>query len=240
MTSVLVTWYMVSYFIFWNTLFGVNRNITLHCDGNHIFSAASSLCSIQLLYVIEFHINVPSLIWYCWFHNWKGIWPVRSSDPTIPVGLFECLKPGFLHCMLRACHSLLLAVWRRVVERGRVKCGQYWPADEEGIEQYGSFVVINSGADVEEHYSVTSLLLQNLEVGILKMASVLLRDHFLHYFFFLMWNLENVLETWVNRVIEDCVIQGGPKKPDHFWTLITLQRLAIERRVICQKFADFV
>jgi len=51
-----------------------------------------------------------------------------------------------------------------VVERGRVKCGQYWPADEEDIEQYGSFAVINSGVEVEEHYSVTSLLLQNLEV----------------------------------------------------------------------------
>ena len=73
-----------------------------------------------------------------------------------------------------------------MVERGRVKCGQYWPADDEGIEQYGSFVVINSGADVEEHYSVTSLLLQNLEVRILKMTSVLFRDHFLHYFFCLM------------------------------------------------------
>lgn len=55
-------------------------------------------------------------------------------------------------------------MWCRVVERGRVKCGQYWPADDEGIEQYGSFAVINSGTEVEEHYSVTSLLLQNLEV----------------------------------------------------------------------------
>ena len=45
-----------------------------------------------------------------------------------------------------------------------MKCGQYWPADDEGIEQYGSFTVINSGTEVEEHYSVTSLLLQNLEV----------------------------------------------------------------------------
>jgi len=35
-------------------------------------------------------------------------------------------------------------------------------------------------------------------------------------------------------------IQGGPKKPVHFWTLITLQWLAVERHVICQKFANFV
>jgi len=45
-----------------------------------------------------------------------------------------------------------------------VKCGQYWPEDEDGIEQHGSFAVINNGVEVEEHYSVTSLILQNLEV----------------------------------------------------------------------------
>jgi len=55
-------------------------------------------------------------------------------------------------------------VWYRVVERGRVKCGQYWPADEEGNEEYGSYEVINMGIEVEEHYCITSLLLQNLEV----------------------------------------------------------------------------
>jgi len=30
----------------------------------------------------------------------------------------------------------------------------------------------------------------------------------------------------------------GQKKLDHFRTLITLQRLAVERRVICEKFAN--
>jgi len=30
------------------------------------------------------------------------------------------------------------------------------------------------------------------------------------------------------------------QKTVHFWTLITLQWLAVERRVICQKFANFV
>jgi len=67
------------------------------------------------------------------------------------------------------CGMLVDAVWCRVVERGRVKCGQYWPEDEEGIEQYGSFAVINSGIQVEEHYSITSLLLQNLDVCTLGM-----------------------------------------------------------------------
>jgi len=35
-------------------------------------------------------------------------------------------------------------------------------------------------------------------------------------------------------------IQGGPKKPDHFWELITLWGLEVERHVIHQKFANFV
>jgi tyrosine-protein phosphatase non-receptor type 9 len=52
------------------------------------------------------------------------------------------------------------------VERGRIKCGQYWPADDESIEQYGNFAVVNSGLDIQDDYCVTSLLLQNLEVNI--------------------------------------------------------------------------
>jgi len=71
----------------------------------------------------------------------------------------------FLYKIEYNCFSLsAVCMIYRVVERGRVKCGQYWPADEEGIEQYGSFAVINSGVEVKDHYSVTSLLLQNLEV----------------------------------------------------------------------------
>jgi len=31
---------------------------------------------------------------------------------------------------------------------------------------------------------------------------------------------------------------GWAKKPDHFWTLITLEWLAVERHVVCQKFAN--
>jgi len=72
--------------------------------------------------------------------------------------LYECIVYGEI--IVARC---FLSV-TRVVERGRVKCGQYWPEDEDGIEQHGSFAVINSGIEVEEHYSITSLLLQNLEV----------------------------------------------------------------------------
>ena len=47
-------------------------------------------------------------------------------------------------------------------------------------------------------------------------------------------------QEWVKVRTSNLADTGWAKKTDHFWTLITLQRLAIERRVICQKFANFV
>lgn len=46
-----------------------------------------------------------------------------------------------------------------------MKCGQYWPQDVEGIEQYENFVVINNGVETQENYIESILLLQNLEVA---------------------------------------------------------------------------
>ena len=37
-----------------------------------------------------------------------------------------------------------------------------------------------------------------------------------------------------------CIVQGGPKKPDCFSDLITLWRLVLERRAVCQNFRDFI
>ena len=50
-------------------------------------------------------------------------------------------------------------------------------------------------------------------------------------------------KSWINAWHSSdywLTIQGGPKKLDHFWMLITLRWLVVERRVICQKFANFV
>ena len=52
----------------------------------------------------------------------------------------------------------------RAIERGRIKCGQYWPAENEAIEQYGNFAVVNNGVEIHEDYCVTTLHLQNLDV----------------------------------------------------------------------------
>ncbi|XP_064618737.1 tyrosine-protein phosphatase non-receptor type 9-like isoform X2 [Lineus longissimus] len=53
----------------------------------------------------------------------------------------------------------------RTIERSRIKCGQYWPKEEETAEQYGDFVVINCGIEKTRDYTVTSLVLQNVGTG---------------------------------------------------------------------------
>ncbi len=57
---------------------------------------------------------------------------------------------------LRLCH--------RTVESSRLKCGQYWPAEEETAEDYGDFIVINNKVDKKKDYIVTHLLIQNVKV----------------------------------------------------------------------------
>ena len=53
----------------------------------------------------------------------------------------------------------------RTVERGRLKCGQYWPQDKDSIETYDDFVVVNTGVIQHTEHTVTSLILQNSKVG---------------------------------------------------------------------------
>jgi len=50
------------------------------------------------------------------------------------------------------------------VERGRLKCGQYWPADKDSSEVYDDFVVINTGVTENTEYMITTLILQNSKV----------------------------------------------------------------------------
>ena len=50
----------------------------------------------------------------------------------------------------------------------------------------------------------------------------------------------NILYTLPHKLQTCHQYPGWAKKPDCFWDQITLQRLMIERRVICQKFQNFV
>ena len=68
---------------------------------------------------------------------------------------------------------LLVVMTTRTVERGRIKCGQYWPGDDEQEEEYGDFIVVNNGIERFDTYVVTSLLLKNTNVS----ATA---EHYLH------------------------------------------------------------
>ncbi|XP_064608455.1 tyrosine-protein phosphatase non-receptor type 9-like isoform X2 [Liolophura sinensis] len=49
----------------------------------------------------------------------------------------------------------------KAVERGRMKCGQYWPNEEETDDQYSEFLVCNRAIEQYRDYTVTSLILHN-------------------------------------------------------------------------------
>lgn len=55
----------------------------------------------------------------------------------------------------------------RVVERGRVKCGQYWPLEEGRTEQHGCFMVRNTHIQVFQDFKLSHLKLYNTQVGLL-------------------------------------------------------------------------
>lgn len=53
----------------------------------------------------------------------------------------------------------------RVVERGRVKCGQYWPLEEGRTEQHGYFLVRNTHIQVFQDFKLSHLELYNTQSG---------------------------------------------------------------------------
>ena len=60
---------------------------------------------------------------------------------------------------------LLVVMTTRTVERNRIKCGQYWPSEEDEEEFYeDAFSVTNLGSETFDGYVVTSLQLKNIEV----------------------------------------------------------------------------
>lgn len=55
----------------------------------------------------------------------------------------------------------------RVVERGRVKCGQYWPLEEGKTEQHGYFMVRTTHIQVFQDFKLSHLKLYNTQVGLI-------------------------------------------------------------------------
>lgn len=52
----------------------------------------------------------------------------------------------------------------RVMERGRVKCGQYWEPQENSSLEFGNFHVRTLSIETNEDYTVASLELRNTKV----------------------------------------------------------------------------
>ncbi|XP_027138323.1 tyrosine-protein phosphatase non-receptor type 9, partial [Larimichthys crocea] len=60
---------------------------------------------------------------------------------------------------------LIIVMTTRVVERGRVKCGQYWPLEEGRTEQHGYFLVRNTHIQVFQDFKLSHLELYNTQSG---------------------------------------------------------------------------
>lgn len=59
---------------------------------------------------------------------------------------------------------LSLSHTHRVVERGRVKCGQYWPLEAGRTEEYGYFLVRNIQIEIFQDFKLSHLELYNSQV----------------------------------------------------------------------------
>lgn len=61
-------------------------------------------------------------------------------------------------------NCLVIVMTTRVMERGRVKCGQYWETDAGGVAEYDNYRIKTTHVDPKEDYTVVSLELTNLKV----------------------------------------------------------------------------
>jgi len=68
-------------------------------------------------------------------------------------------------------HCLVIVMTTRVMERGRVKCGQYWEPTEESSLEFGDYHVRTISVECNEDYMVASLELRNIKVKFIELAS---------------------------------------------------------------------
>ncbi|XP_069092760.1 tyrosine-protein phosphatase non-receptor type 9-like isoform X3 [Pleurodeles waltl] len=60
---------------------------------------------------------------------------------------------------------LVIVMTTRVVERGRIKCGQYWPLDAGKSEDFGHFIVRNIHIELFQDFKLTHLDLYSKQTG---------------------------------------------------------------------------
>ncbi|XP_058887979.1 tyrosine-protein phosphatase non-receptor type 9-like isoform X1 [Acipenser ruthenus] len=60
---------------------------------------------------------------------------------------------------------LIIVMTTRVVERGRIKCGQYWPLEVGQTEEYGQFLIRNIHIEMFQDFKLSHLEVYNKETG---------------------------------------------------------------------------
>lgn len=60
-------------------------------------------------------------------------------------------------------NTVVIVMTTRVMERGRVKCGQYWESEEGKITDHGNFQIRTISIDTSENNTIASLEIKNLK-----------------------------------------------------------------------------
>lgn len=68
-------------------------------------------------------------------------------------------------------HCLVIVMTTRVMERGRVKCGQYWEPTEGGLAEFGCFQIRTMTVESNEDYTVAELELKNTKTDEVRCVS---------------------------------------------------------------------
>ncbi|TMW47889.1 hypothetical protein DOY81_007039 [Sarcophaga bullata] len=68
-------------------------------------------------------------------------------------------------------HCLVIVMTTRVMERGRVKCGQYWEPQENSSLEFGNFHVRTLSIETNEDYTIASLELRNTKTDEIRNVS---------------------------------------------------------------------
>ncbi|KAH9520385.1 Tyrosine-protein phosphatase non-receptor type 9 [Bulinus truncatus] len=118
----------------------------------------------------------------CYDHS-RVVLPLCDDDPTsdyinanyvdgyMQKNAFICaqgpLPKTFVDFWRMVWHNQcrIIVMLTRTVERSRMKCGQYWPSDEETDEQFDEFIVYNQAITENDDFTETVLVLNNTNTG---------------------------------------------------------------------------